>query len=333
MPIRISHEDNAVSFPELTSTNPLVVAYFDQLPDAQRMAAYEQVLAVGVMAMREERIAAFLARTESELGVNMEFLKHLFTRDQLRMTSAPVKGEAGESAVANALVSFTEARKLPDSIQLVGRTAGALARNRTGDIVCTVGDGDDAPTIVIECKLDKSIRLGDPAADGMTTGKSDTAWSQLIEARANRGSDLAIMVFSSDSVSSGIGQCTDSVRHIDGIGFVVIIDLVRGDFRPLAIAYELARQQAMARRKDVMDPGVLDALTRRLCADLTAAMAIKDLIEGAVANCNAALKQIEVSIANAGATHKALQSYLKSGRLDNQQLLELLVPHKVAALR
>ena len=328
MPVRISQQDSTVTFPETTSTNPMVVAYFDDLPDSQRAAAYEQALAIGVMAMRDERIAAFLARTENELGVNMEFLKHLFTRNQLRMTSPQVKGDAGEASVANALAAFAEARKFPDSIQLVGRTAGALAKNKTGDILCTVGEEDDAPNIVIECKLDKSIRLGDPALDGMTIGKSDTAWSQLLEARANRGSDLAIMVFSADSIDRTIGQFTDSVRHIDGIGFIVIIDLVRGDFRPLAIAYELARQQALARKKQKLDPGVLEALTKRLCADLVTAMAIKDLIEGAVANCNAALKQIQTSLGNAGATHKALQSYLKSGKLDNQQLLELLVPHK-----
>ena len=94
MPIRISQQDNAVTFPETMSTNPMVVAYFDDLPDSQRAAAYEQALAIGVMAMRDERIAAFLARTESELGANMEFLKHLFTRNQqtLRTFALRLKG-------------------------------------------------------------------------------------------------------------------------------------------------------------------------------------------------------------------------------------------------
>jgi hypothetical protein len=331
MSIRISTQDSTASFPAITTSHPLVVAYFNGLPDAHRMAAFEKALTIGVMAMRDDRIAAFLARTESELGANLEFLKSMFNTNQLQLKSAPVKGESGEAAVANALAEFAEARNLPDDVQLVGRTTGALSRNKTGDIVCVVGESDDAPRIVIECKLDKSIRLGDPSADGLTKGRSDTAWSQLIEARANRQADVAIMVFSADSTDRTIATFTDSVRYIDGIGYVVVIDLVRGDFRPLAIAYELARQQALARVKDQMDHSLLDALARKLCADLSSALEIKGHLETASASCNAALNQVNTALASASATHKAIQSYLKTGRLDGPQLLELLVPHKATA--
>lgn len=332
MRIRISQDlEPSVSFPELTCTNPLVVNYFDSLSDSQRMAAYEKALAIGVMALRDDRIAAFLAKTENELGTNLEFLKHLFERNQLRMTSAPVKGESGELAVANAVASFVEARKLSDAIQVVGRTTGALPRNKTGDILCTIGEGDDAPQIVIEVKFDKSIRLGDPSNDGMTLGKSDTAWSQLLEARANRGADVAIMVFSTDNVDRTIGAFTDSVRFVDGIGYIVIVDMMANNWTALSIAYELARNQALASRRSGVDKEVLEALAKRLCADLTGAMEVKGFIETAVANCNAAMSQIERSLGAAGATHKALLTYVKTGKLDNQQLLELLVPHKAPA--
>ena len=332
MSIRISHEDKTISFPGLTSSNPLVVAFFETLSDSHRLAAYEQALAIGVMALRDERIAAFLSKTESELGANLEFLKQLFLHETLRLTSAPVKGEAGEAAIANALATFIEGRKLTDSVQLVGRTSGAQPRNKTGDILCTVGDDDDSATIVIECKLDKSIRLGDPSLDGMTTGKSDTAWSQLIEARANRDADVAIMVFSIESTDRTINQFTDSVRFVDGVGYIVVVDVLRNDFRALSIAYELARNRAMALRRNDIDPTVLEALSRRLCDDLASAMQIKGFLEAAVTNCNAATAQVDRALASAGATHKALQSYAKTGKLDNQQLLELLVPHKAIAL-
>lgn len=328
MSIRISAQDNTVNFPAISSSHPLVLGYFNSLPEAQRMAAFEKAITIGVMAMRDERIAAFLARTESELGANLEFLKSLFETQRLQLKSAPVKGESGEAAVANALAEFAEARNLPDVVQMVGRTAGALPRNKTGDIVCVVGDGDDAPRVVIECKLDKSIRLGDPSADGLTKGRSDTAWSQLVEARANRQADVAIMVFSADSTDRTIGNFTDSVRYAEGIGYVVVIDLMRGDFRPLAIAYELARQQALAKVKEQMDHNLLDALARKLCADLSSALEIKGHLESATASCNAALNQVNSALASASATHKAIQAYLKTGRLDGQQLLELLVPHK-----
>lgn len=329
--IRINAEDQTVSLPATVSNNPLLVGYFSQLPDGQRMQAFERAIAIGVMALRDERIAAFLGRTESELGLQLEFLKTMQTTGQLRQSSAVVKGESGEASVADALVNFIDARKLPDEVQLVGRTSGRIPRNKTGDILCRIGDGDDAPTIAVEVKLDKAVRLGDPSSDGLTKGRSDTAWSQLIETRANRSADVAIMVFAADNTDRTIGNFTDSVRLIDGVGYIVLVDIVRGDFRPLAIAYELARHQALAGRKDQLDVKMLDALMRKFCADLTAALSIKTFLEAAMANCKQAMDQVDTALAQASATHKTMQQFISTGKLDGQQLLELLVPHKAIA--
>lgn len=331
MPIRISAEEGTVSIPAFKSSNPLVVDFFDNLPDSQRDQALERALAIGVMAMRDDRIAAFLASTESTLGLHLESLKHLFQSQSLLLKSAPVKGAAGELAIAQALTTFTESRSMPDGIQLIGNVAGVLTRNKTGDIICTVGQDDGeraAPQIVVECKLDKSIRLGDPAIDGLTEGKSDTAWSQLIEARANRNTDVAIMVFSAESTDRTIGAYTDSVRYINGLGYIVVIDLARSDFRPLAIAYELAREQALSRQRQAIDAEQLDILMRKLCADLNQALQIRKFLDAAKANCEKALAQVDSALTQADATRTAILQYLQTGRLDNTQLLKLLVPHK-----
>lgn len=328
MPIRITESDTGVSIPAFTNTNPLVIDFFSGLPESQRDAALERALAIGVMALRHDKIAAFLASTENELGVHLEALKSLFLTSQMRRQSAPVKGEEGETAVANALVSFTEVRQLKDLVQLVGRTTGALKANKTGDLIITVGDADDAPVIVVECKLDKSIRLGNPATDGLTRGKSDTAWSQLVEAKANRQADEAIMVFSADNTDRTIGAFTDSVRYIDGVGFIALVDIVRADFRGLLIAYELAREKALARRKIAIDSEVLNTLTSKLCADLQQASQIKQHLESAASSLAAAGEQVDRALGAATATRDALVNYLQQGRLDNSQLLKLLVPHK-----
>lgn len=328
MSIRVMKESGEVNFPAFTSTSPMVAKFFSSVPDSQRETALERVLTIGVAAMQEDRIAAFLARTESELGAHLEALKQLYDRNTLRNLSAPIKGAEGEIAVANALTTFIEARKYADEVGLIGNTSGALSRNKTGDIICTVGDGERTASIVIECKLDKSVRLGDPSVDGQPNGRSDTAWSQMIEARANRTADLAIMVFSMDSVDRSITGFTDSVRFIDGVGYIVVVDIIRSDFRPLAIAYELARQHVLQAQRTKVDAQVLDVLVRRFCADLNAAVSIKTFVSAAIENCNQALVQIDTTIAGAESTHRALKAYLSTGVLDNQQLLGLLVPHK-----
>lgn len=328
MAIRVSSDEKTVSFPAFKATNPLVVNYFASLPDELRQSALERALAIGVMAMRDDRIAAFLSSTENELSLHLQSLKLMYEESTLALKSAPAKGAAGELAVADALCKFVELRKLPDSVQLIGNVAGALPKNKTGDLICTLGDGDDVPTVVIECKLDKSVRLGDPAFDGLTKGRSDTAWSQLIEAKANRGADVAIMVFSADTTDRSIGAFTDSVRYIAGIGYIVLIDLPRGDFRPLAIAYELAREQALSKHAQEVDAEQLDVLMRKMCADLNDALQVKGFIESARQNLDKALAQVEDSFVNFHSTREALLQFLKNGRLEGGQLLKLLVPHK-----
>lgn len=328
MAIRVSTDDKTVSFPAFKSSNQLVVGYFSSLPDEVRQSAFERALAIGVMAMRDDRVAAFLSSTENELSLHLQSLKLMYEESTLAMKSAPVKGAAGELAVADALSKFTELRKLPDQVQLIGNVAGLLPKNKTGDLMCTVGDAEDAPTVVIECKLDKSVRLGDPAFDGLTKGRSDTAWSQLIEAKANRAADVAIMVFSADTTDRSIGAFTDSVRYVAGVGYIVLIDLPRGDFRPLAIAYELAREQALARRSQVVDAEQLDVLMRKMCADLNDAIQVKGFIESARQNLDKALSQIDESFKQFQATREALLNFLRAGKLEACDLLKLLVPHK-----
>lgn len=328
MPIRISKDADSASFPAFSSTNPLVINYFASLPESTRQAALERALAIGVMAMRDDRIAAFLASTENELGLHLQSLKHMYETNQLALKSAPLKGAAGELALAQALTTFTEGRKFPDTIQLIGNVSGALKSNKTGDILCTVTQDNDEAQIVIECKLDKSIRLGDPSLDGLTSGRSDTAWSQLVESRANRQTDIAIMVFSADSTDRSIGAFTDSVRYIQGIGYIVLVDLPRGDFRPLAIAYELAREQALSRHRETVDATQLDMLMRKLCADLNSALQIRGFLDAAKSNCEQALAQVDTALNHVSATRSALLQYLQNGKLSNSDLLQLLVPHK-----
>lgn len=58
--------------------------------------------------------------------------------------------------------------------------------------------------IAIECKFDKSIRLGDIESREIFIRKSDAAWSQLIEAQANRDSKVSLIVFDISLVDNSI---------------------------------------------------------------------------------------------------------------------------------
>ena len=77
---------------------------------------------------------------------------------------------------------------------LTGTMPGVLPKNKTGDILCTA-EGQPDRRIAIEIKFDKSVKFGDIQDKDIFTKKADTAWSQLLEAKVNRDSQVAIIVF------------------------------------------------------------------------------------------------------------------------------------------
>lgn len=58
--------------------NEIVFNYFDRLPTDQRDEALFRSIYIGVLAMMEDRLSAFLAKTQNELGTQLESLKMIF---------------------------------------------------------------------------------------------------------------------------------------------------------------------------------------------------------------------------------------------------------------
>ena len=187
----------------------------------------------------EDRLSAFLAKTQNELGTELESLKQLFDLKQELFYKSTIKGVAAEEDVAAFLNDYFDQKKIKDDAFLTGGEAGALPRNKTGDILVHV-DGTQDLRIGIECKFDKSVKLGDIADKDVFTRKIDTAWSQLIETQANRDSKVSIMVFDRSLVDKSILDFTENVGFIPSVGFISVIDVQRGDYSNLVIAYNLA---------------------------------------------------------------------------------------------
>src|SRR5690606_2548150 len=125
-----------------------------------------------------------------------------------------------------------------------GNAAGELTRNKTGDIICEVNGTPDLK-IAIECKFDKSVKLGTIDTKDLFIRKTDTAWSQLIESNANRNSKVSLIVCDISLVGDSILKFCEHVGYIPEIGFIAIIDSQKGDYSSLVIAYMLARDIAL----------------------------------------------------------------------------------------
>src|SRR5687767_316914 len=192
--LKINQQLKRIEFHEFEITNEIVYKYFNNLPVAERNEKLFRAIYIGVLALMEDRLSSFLSKTSNELGTELESLKMIFDMKQELFYKSAIKGMAAEEDIAISLQNFLSEKKINDIVELTGNTAGVLSKNKTGDILCYL-DGQKDKRIVIECKFDKSLRFGEIESKDIFTKKSDTAWSQLIEAQVNREGKASIIVF------------------------------------------------------------------------------------------------------------------------------------------
>ena len=326
--LKINQQLKRIEIKEFELNNKIVFNYFDNLPVVERDEKLIRAIYIGVLALMEDRISAFLSKTSNELGTELESLKMIFEMKKELFYTSAIKGNLAEDEVAAFLNDYFKGKRLKDQAFLTGNTAGTIPNNKTGDIVSEV-NGSPELKIVIECKFDKSIRMGDIDSKNIFTRKTDTAWSQLIEAQANRDAKVSIIVFDISLIDNSILKTFENVGYIPGIGFIAIIDSQKGDYSNLAIAYMLARDIALNAKNIDVDKDLLAMLVNRIIKDIDEITSIRNLVNNNIENNKSILKQLEKSMLLMEFNQEYLKKFLQDGTLSKQDLLRYYMGEEV----
>lgn len=318
--IKVNQQLKRLEISSFEIENQTVFNYFDNLPAGERDGKLVRALYIGVLALMEDRISAFLSKTSNELGTELESLKMLFDMKKELFFKSAVKGTLAEDEIAEFLNQYFVDKKLKDKAFTTGNTAGIIPKNKTGDIICEVNGNSDLK-IAIECKFDKSVKLGDIESKDIFIRKTDTAWSQLIEAQANRDSKVSMIVFDISLVDNSILKVVENVGYIPGVGFVAIINSQKGDYSNLAIAYMLARDIALNAKELELDKDILAIIINRIIKDVGEVLKIKSLVQNNIENNKAILQQLEKSVLLMEFNQEYLKRFLSQGTLTKTDLL------------
>jgi hypothetical protein len=295
--IVLNQKDHTVSVSKLTCDDSLVFELFDDTPAGEREDMLAAVLHIGALAMLEDRIQHLITATEKELFPKLEGLKRMFERRKLEFETTAQKGDKAEVDIVETLNEYIQANGWADLATGSGTMKGALPRNKTGDVLCVLEFNQETQEgqtqLGIEVKLDKSVALGDPrvegifkagesSAGGLKKSSFDTAWSQLLETRANRECPLSLIVFDRQVAHKTILDKVDDVAFLPGVpGFLVVVDSQAGDFRNLFIAYRIARELALyyGQEEGAIDVHVLELMIGRIIYYLGSAQKVCDLVK------------------------------------------------------
>lgn len=320
--MRIDQKLKRVQVDSFEIADELVYRYFDSLPESEREAALLRAIRIGVLAIMEDRFSSFLSNTTDELAVKLENLKLLFDMKQEVFHKTAIKGVAAENDILQFLEEYIGQHNLGDVASLTGTTKGAIKNNKTGDIISYIGGDNSTRKIAIECKFDKSIKLGDIDSPDISAKKYDTAWSQLLEASVNREANAAIIVFDKTLADASIQRAVDGLAYVGNIGFICIIDYEASDYHNLAVAYNLARGLALRKDGKNVEVGFVNMLIKRLLKDIQDVQSIESLVKANILNNQKILKNIEKSRLSIEFNQKYLAKYLEDGYLSKADLLD-----------
>ncbi|WP_264564692.1 hypothetical protein [Flavobacterium sp. N3904] len=326
--ISLNQQLKRVEISNFEIENQIVFNYFDNLPATERDEKLLRAVYIGILALMEDRISSFLAKTNNELGTELESLKMIFEMKKELFYKSTIKGSLAEDDIAEFLNNYFSEKRLKDKAFLTGNTAGNIPKNKTGDIICEINGNPDLK-IAIECKFDKSIRFGDIQTKDVFNRKSDTAWSQLIEAQANRDAKVSLIVFDISLVENSILKNFENVGYIPEVGFVAIINSQKGDYSNLAIAYMLARDIALNSKPVELEKDLLAILVNRIIKDINEILTIKLLVQNNIDNNKAILKQLEKSILLMEFNQEYLKKFLNDGTLTKRDLLDYYLADEV----
>ena len=320
--MRIDHKLFRVQIDSFEISDELIFQYFSSLPESERELSLLRAIRIGVLAIKEDRFSSFLSKTTDELGVQLENLKLIFDMKQQVFHKTALKGIAAENDIVRFLEEYIASHDLGDIVNLTGTTKGILKNNKTGDIVVFVGGENGDKKIAIECKFDKSIKLGSIDTLDIGSNKYDTAWSQLLEASVNRDANTSIIVFDKTLADPSIQKAVDGLIYIDDIGFICVIDYESGNFHNLAIAYILARSVALRKDGRNVEIEFVNMLIQRLLKDIRDIQSIETLVRTNIKNNQQILKNIEKSLLSIEFNQQYLAKYLEDGFLNKSDLLD-----------
>lgn len=322
--LSIEVKENKIIIKSLEIDNEVAAEFLQSHPKRDHETIVSRALGIGILAEIKGEIANFLHETESDLGNRLGILQTLYDLRNIRFNETSQKGVLAETVVIEALRDISKNLGFEDDIADASTVAGKIPRNKTGDVLIRL-NGDEDKVVGVEVKLDKGVSYGDLLKRD-PLAKTDTAISQLAETAANRGSNVNIIVFDVSNADNSVMQrCINGITYEPGLGFIVLIDTLKADFKSLGVAYSLSREITLSKtHQDDLDQNLLKLMLMQMVKLFTDYSSVKSEADSIKKSAGRIIEISERTRLLAEHSAAILSKYLDTGKLTKIEVLEYL---------
>ena len=330
--INVDKNENKISINQVIALHPIILEWLAEKPVGKQLEFLAQAINVGLLALMEGRVEGIISRINDDINEDLSLLVRKMQLLETGFHKSTHFNTKLEGDVCDALAAHANRCHWTDRISPSGERGGAATNknpNKTGDIDITVIDDGRESKLVVEVKFNKSVAEGKFEDFKKAQGVKDTAWSQIIEARWNRGSAIGIFVVDKEKLHAKIKELTESVAYVPEIrGFVCVVDVLSNDYQNACIAYGLARTISLASRgNQFYEPGVLDFIIQRTQHTLRRRDSIKKISKSMVSDLVNSLTSLEKDLVYVDQALEFLQlfvdEYSRTGTLKAESMFAL----------
>jgi len=340
--INVDENENKISIHHEFALHPIIVDWFGDtknVPAARRPEILAQAINVGLLAIMENRVEGIISRINADIDADLSMIVKKMQLLETRFHKDTNFNTQLEDDVRKALESHANHCGWKDRLVPSGDSGGVATNrtpNKTGDVEISVIDTNGKLSrVAVEVKFNKQVAEGAFEDFKADQGSTDTAWSQIIEARWNRESPIGIFVVDKEKLNPKIKSLTESVAYVPEVrGFVCVVDVLSNDYSNACIAYGLARTISLASRDmQFYEPGVLDFIIQRTQHTLRRRETIKKISKTMVSDLVKSLTSLENDLVYVDQALEFLQSFIneysRTGTLTAESMFDLYSQEEV----
>ena len=281
--IEIDSESDTISINHEFHINASLISWINdqikqrKIKKADMHKLIHTALQIGLLAKMQGKVSQTLNMFKDEIDSELGLIQSYMETMEYKFRNVASFKTSLEEVVADELIKHLAKTGKNDKIISTGAQSED-GTSKKGDVMSTIVQEGVSENLAIEVKFSQDYQTGytrQVTKKGLRADPKQVI-EQVLGSQSNRNAEYCIFVI--DAELDPFDMNGRTIEFFPDIkGFIAVVDLERGKYEPLRIAYELARSMTIAQQPINFDYGVLSFLLSDLELTMRRQVHIEDV--------------------------------------------------------